>query len=246
MSNGAESPWDGEAFATKLGQQLDEHLKTRGVLAHLVDGGAFELWLAMESRLLIEQDRKGFQADGVVDLTREGQSLQMPRVWVACEFSKVDLVLLEYSEKSTEVDGPWSDALACCEFKLIWNNKNWPDQVMSIGKDFVGKDSSGHEVTHRKQEMHPRSNIAIVGVTSKNYHFSGGYVARSFEQHGKKPDLMTSLKTAMGGVEPTWESERHLISTDGAEHVSPWLKTTEKNYFQLLVYCRNEPQHVAV
>lgn len=117
-------------LAPALGHLVDGLLAARaarpGFVRELLAGAAFEMWLSFETRFALA-DRAGWHQLGLDALETDGRHL-----WIGNEYGKVDLGLVTYADAGFLTDERWVLAV---EFKVVYNNKNFEDQLAAIAAD---------------------------------------------------------------------------------------------------------------
>lgn len=200
-------------FAKRVGALLQDHLAgqeaARGAVSLLAGGAAFELWLAFETRLILEVNRERLGLDEQCD--HNGR--RVPRYWIGNEYHKVDLGI-------TDV---WTDEwVAALEFKLIHNNKNWKHQVDGVWRDLFPDPGTP------KATLKPSlGRLAVVGVVGKVY-WEPGYPAQKPDLAAWQREMWAYLmppegEPYAGSVQCLWEGrafpirgDRWLVASDEA------------------------------
>ncbi len=171
-----------KAFARNLGMLAEELIQSRerdepGFISLIATGAAFEGWLAFEMRVALEKKR-------------HRKKFGLPsRFWIANEYRKVDLGILEYADDKQEGDDKWWAAI---EFKLIYNNKNWTSQCDGVWDDLIPPAGS-------KKAAIEADRLALVTVVRGEYCYKN--------PHQRRADLDVGWRDAL---------DSYLLQTDTA------------------------------
>ena len=202
------------AFIAKLGPRLDHHLRQeerqRHALSLVAAGAAFESWLAFETRLVVEENRKLL---GLAGSIRGSHGID--RYEIRNEYRKIDLSVWDNADSS----GRCRTAL---ELKLIHNNKNWPAKVDAVHRDL----DLGEETVKGKLEVDQR--FALVAIVFKVYRKGVRYPGQERDWEDWKRRLWARLTPRGGRVKRVWHGGEHDISRG-----SCWLDPEVRAHFQL-------------
>lgn len=174
-----------KTFCTLVDQELQRRKRD---LPLLVEGAAFELWLAFEARLVLEHNRHALGVD--------------PEHWTANEFKKVDLGVWE----------GWENLVTAIEFKMIHNNKNWSNKVDQIWSDLRPERGSD------KANLKPTLRASIAAVVGKVYQDPKAYPGQRRDLDKWEAEMWEyMLPTAgqyRGWAARSWSGTRHVFAHD--------------------------------
>lgn len=164
---------------------VDRQLASRGVVSELASGAAFEIWLAVETRLCFECIR--------------GELGVSNSLWTANEYpAKIDLSIND----GTNVE-------VALEFKLIYNNKNWRSQVTAAHGEL-----SPLPGTPKAEWTAHSSRWAVVGLIGKVYQpgYGEGYAGPVRNIGTWERDVLAALSPPGGGIQQAWAGRRHPVN----------------------------------
>lgn len=210
-------------FGSEVGNLLEQHLRAeeekRVAVSRVATGSAFEGWLSIETRLLLEANRERLNLAG----TRKDKQHEVDHFWICNEHKKVDLGVIEWGEEE-------DDWVAAFEFKLVTNNKNWRRKVDEIWDDLYPRHGS------KKANIRPkRGRFAFVAVMGKVFRDPGPYSWQNDLDAWEQDlwDYMLPTKGPWKGeVERVWKSQERFPLRDC------WLAPNYNHFLELHMFAR--------